>query len=485
MKNGITSYGAYLPRARLTRKAIADANHWANPALAGMAKGCRTVCGPDEDSLTMGVEAARRCLAGTNGPPAQMRFASTTAPFADRANAVLMCEALGLPSSTRCSDASGFLGAGMVALIDALNQEAPSLIVASDRRLAKPASAAEMALGHGACAVATGSERPIAECLATYTSAEDFIDHYRAVDADTDYGLEERWIRDEGQMKLIPSAVSALLEKASLGSDAIDRLVLAGMSAATARSIAPAIGIDASRLVDVLADQCGNLGTAHAFAMLHLALDTAKAGERILVVNFAQGVQAVLLQATDALSEHQAACQFQDHLDAGVEDQNYVRFLAFCDQIDIDWGMRSERDNRTSLSAFNRQRRSVTGFVGGKCGKCGTSQFPKGTACVNPACRAFGSLEDEPFRDKVGQIRSFTEDWLAISTAPPLRYGNVTFDDGGVIMMEFTDFAPDQLRVGEQVRFVFRIKDKDRSRGFRRYFWKAAPAHAAEADNHG
>ena len=32
-----------------------------------------------------------------------------------------------------------------------------------------------------------------------------------------------------------------------------------------------------------------------------------------------------------------------------------------------------------------------------------------------------------------------------------------------------------ELEVGTPVRFIFRIKDFDRVRGFRRYFWKATP----------
>ena len=56
---GILAYGAYLPRLRLARKAVADANAWFNPALKGLAKGERTMCNWDEDAVTMAVEAAR------------------------------------------------------------------------------------------------------------------------------------------------------------------------------------------------------------------------------------------------------------------------------------------------------------------------------------------------------------------------------------------------------------------------------------------
>ena len=39
--------------------------------------------------------------------------------------------------------------------------------------------------------------------------------------------------------------------------------------------------------------------------------------------------------------------------------------------------------------------------------------------------------------------------------------------------MEFTDVEAGALQVDDAVRFVYRIKDEDRARRFRRYFWKA------------
>ena len=59
---GITAFGGYIPRLRLARKAIVDANSWSNAGLKAYAKAERSMCNWDEDSLTMAVEAARDCL---------------------------------------------------------------------------------------------------------------------------------------------------------------------------------------------------------------------------------------------------------------------------------------------------------------------------------------------------------------------------------------------------------------------------------------
>jgi uncharacterized OB-fold protein len=137
--------------------------------------------------------------------------------------------------------------------------------------------------------------------------------------------------------------------------------------------------------------------------------------------------------------------------------------------------MRAERDNRTAPSVAWRKHRDVMAFVGGRCRACGTVQFPKARACVNPECRAFDTQEDYGLAETRGKVKTFTEDWLAFTRSPPHVYGNVAVDAGCNVFTEFSDTAAGELAVGAAVRFVFRIKDFDALRGFRRYFWKATP----------
>ena len=55
---GITAYGAYIPRRRLQRKAVAEANRWFAPGLVGGAKGERAMANWDEDAVTLAAGAA-------------------------------------------------------------------------------------------------------------------------------------------------------------------------------------------------------------------------------------------------------------------------------------------------------------------------------------------------------------------------------------------------------------------------------------------
>jgi 3-hydroxy-3-methylglutaryl CoA synthase len=53
---GIKSFGAYIPRRRMSRAAIAAAHAWALPSLKSLAKGEKSLCSWDED--VVGTEAA-------------------------------------------------------------------------------------------------------------------------------------------------------------------------------------------------------------------------------------------------------------------------------------------------------------------------------------------------------------------------------------------------------------------------------------------
>lgn len=474
---GIQSFGVYLPRLRLSRAAIAAAHAWAFPSLKAMAKGTRACCSFDEDSITMAVAAGREALRGPGAltEVAELRLASTTLPFLDRQNATVVAEALGLGPALHASDACGSQRAGTSALIHALRAGGEALVVAADRPLTRPASAQEMLAGDGAVALRLGRGDLLARFVGAHSVASDLVDHYRSAQARYDYVLEERWVRDEGYLKIVSAAVAGLLARTGCEASAITRFVLGGVQEVAARAVARQCGIADAAVQPGLIAKCGYSGCAYALAMLVDALQAAVPGERILLAGFGQGCDALLFEATEGIAAARALRGVEAALASGREDDNYMRFLAFNRLIDLDLGMREERDTRTAPSAHYRARRSITAFTGGRCRACGTLQFPRTQLCVNPACNLPGTQEEESLRDRIGEVKSFTEDWLALSRSPPLMYGNVRFADKAVLMMEFTGFDPGQLAIGTPVRMEFRIKDFDNLRNTHRYFWKAAP----------
>jgi len=485
MEIGILAYGAYIPRRRLARKSVADANAWFNPALRGQAKAERSMCNWDEDAVTMAVEAARDCLTGFDRDQVRsVQLASTSFPFEDRLNSGIVAQALNLGaeiSSLDVGSSQRAATAGLAAVLEgAAGAGGPALFLASEKRRTKVGSTLEMTSGDGAAALLVGTGKVIAKFIGGNSRTVDFIDHYRGQGFAYDYVWEERWIRDEGYNKIVPATLVGLFKKTGIEPGSIAHFCMPCTLGKVAASLAKKAGIPEGAVRDNLHAVCGETGTAHSLVMLADALAAAKPGERILVVGFGQGCDALLFEATADLQRLPPRMGVRGYLARRREETNYNRFLAFNDLVTLERGMRAELDKQTALSTLYRNRNMILSLVGGRCSKCGTAQFPKTNVCVNPDCNAFHTQTDHAFAETGGKVNSHTADQLTYSPDPPAICGMVQFDGGGRLMADFTDMDMAELSVGLRMRMVFRIKDYDSQRGFTRYFWKATPAGAAK-----
>lgn len=486
MKNGmvgVVGFGGYVPRLRLSRAAAVEANGWFNPGLRAHARGHRSMCGWDEDTLTMAVEAARDCLNGDRPDDiANVLVASTTFPFDDRQNASVAVAALNLPEDVATMDVGGSQRAGTTALVNALaklsTQEGASqltLLLAADKRRTKSSGAEELLYGDGAAALLLGTEREVAEFVAAEQVSSDFLDHFRGGDARFDYGWEERWVRDEGYLKIVPPVIEKLLQDAGIAANEIAHFIMPSVLRAVPAKIAAQVGISADRVANTLHEEMGECGTAHPLVLFAHILECAKPGELILLVGWGQGCDALLFRATDRIGEFAPRSGVSGALAAGHEETNYNRFLAFNNLVERDHGIRAEFQIKTPPSALYRNREMVTGFVGGRCDICGTVQFPRSNYCVNPNCNALKSQSPYPLAEVPATVISWTADRLTYSPDPPSHFGMITFAEGGRLMADITDVGDDGLTVGEPMRMVFRIKTYDADRDFTAYFWKATP----------
>lgn len=467
---GILSAGGYLPRLRLERAAVAAGHAWMAPGLKSLGKGVRTMANWDEDSVTMAVEAARVALgAAPQHPIARLTLASTTAPFADRLNAGIVASALALPKDCGTMDVGGSLRAGTSALLRALRAgKETELVVASERRIPTPASTGELLSGDGAAALIVGEGDPLALLRGASQVTADFIDHFRETGHHGDYGWEERWVREAGYGKLIPPAVAKALAEAGCAIEDIDLFVMASPLMRVNQLIAKKLGVRPETIADALFETVGDTGTAQPLLMLANALRRAAPGQKILSVHFGSGCDVMVFERTELPFP-----ATPEWMTAGRPESRYLKYLSFTGQIELDWGMRAEMDNKTALSAAWRNVDMVQGFSGGCCSNCATVQFPASRVCVNPACGAIDTQTPHRLADEAARIRSYTCDWLSYKQCPPFQFGHVEFDSGARVLMEFTDSEPNELAVGTPLEMVFRIKEIDPQRGFRRYFWKA------------
>ena len=485
MAAGILAYGGYLPRARLQRAEIAKAHTWFNPGLRGLANGERAMANWDEDSVTMALEAGRDCLGDIDRRSiAGLYMASTTFPFLDRQNSGIVAEALNLNSAIQTLDLACSQRAGSSSLSVALQiagaGNGPILVVASEKRRTKAASPLEFTTGDGAAALLVGDGDVVAKFLGGATEAVDFVDHFRGDGESFDYTWEGRWVRDESYMKIVPAALAAVLDKTGVAAGDIATFCFPAAMPRVAGGLAKKLGIGEQAVADNLQGKCGETGAAHPLVMFVHALEHSRAGDKILIAGIGQGCDALLFEVTENISSLQDRIGISGHLQRRREETNYNRYMAINDLVTMDRGIRAEVDKNTGLSTLYRNRAMSQGFIGGKCSKCGTQQFPKSNICVNPECAAVDSQQDEPFSDKAGRLNSYTADRLTYTPDPPNYFGMIQFEDGGRLMSDFTDIDPGAtLDVGMPMRMVFRVKDYDQRRGFRRYFWKAAPAEAA------
>ncbi|MEI8299680.1 MAG: 3-oxoacyl-[acyl-carrier-protein] synthase III C-terminal domain-containing protein [Pseudomonadota bacterium] len=473
---GIKSYSVYIPRLRMDRAAIAAAHAWAIPGLKSAGKGERAFCSWDEDSITMSVDAVRACLRASDPAPVRaLTFASTTAPFADLQNASVISAAAALPMNITSLDVGGSLRSGTSALIRALESfpVGDSIVVAADNRRAKPASPQEMQYGAGSAAFRTGSGDVIARYLGSASSFSQFVDHFRSDGQKHDYHWEERWVRDEGYLKIVPDVLVRLLQATGVAASQIDHFCLPATIPGVSAGVAKKVGIRPQAIVDNLAARCGDTGAAHALMMLAAALETATPGQKILVVGFGAGCDALLLETTAAILTHQAAASVSGQIARGVTEKSYNKLLSFSGEIELNWGMRAEFDTKTSLTQLYRSSEQIISFVGGQCAACQAIQFPRMPACVR--CGSTAPMASAPLADQAAKVATFTADWLVYYPAPPMYAGLVQFDNGARALMEVVDVVPEAFEVGTPLRMVFRIKDRDAMRHHHRYFWKATP----------
>src|SRR5882757_1341612 len=152
---GIISAGGYVPFRRLQRAEISKTFG------SGGGKGTRSVASYDEDTTTMGVEAARLALRTAPGgvTPAALWFSTASPAYLDKNNASTLHAALRLDTDVAAFDFGGALRSGIGALRTALEGATNSvLLVTSDQRGGLPTSGDESASGDGAGALLVGDD---------------------------------------------------------------------------------------------------------------------------------------------------------------------------------------------------------------------------------------------------------------------------------------------------------------------------------------
>lgn len=465
---GIISHGAYLPYRRLDRSTIAAV------AGTGGGKGTRTVASYDEDTTTLGVEAARRALWATATEPGALWFSTVDPAYVDKTNATAVHAALRLPERTIAADFGGAVRSAVAALRTALAGGPATLVVSADIRTGLPGSADEAAGGDAGAALLVGSDSDgpvIAELIGAGSATEEFLDRWRTPgDA-----RSEQWEEKFGETRYVPLAVTAFrsaLADAGIEADRVDRLVLASSHARAGKAALKKLGVDSAKVADDLASTVGNPGAAQPALLLSAALEQADPGQVIVLLSLADGADALVFRTTEAIAGHEVHDPVAGQVEGGAPVA-YGKFLAWRGMLTPEPPRRPE-PARPSASAAARSEDWKFGFVGSRDRSTGALHLPPSR--VSREGGAIDDMEPAPMADVGGTIVTFTIDKLVYSPSPPVVFAIVDFDGGGRAPIELTDVDPSEVAIGGRVHMTFRrLYTAD---GIHNYFWKARPVRA-------
>jgi hydroxymethylglutaryl-CoA synthase len=302
MTVGISGYGIYIPKLRIKREEYAKA--WGSFAAAGVAE--KSVLGFDEDALTSAAKVTRRALESVPlaaDKVTRFAIASTSAPYLEKLLSGTILVSVGMPNTTFTSDHTTSTRAGSEAMLAAFEHvmatpSGKAVVAAADAPKASMWDTVEHAFGAGAAAFVMSSDNLIAELEghASYAS-EYFGERFKPKDDPLVHDLNVKKFAEGSIVLNTTRAGSALLKKLGRKPEDYQHVVIQQPDARVPTTIASRLQFTEAQLASSLVSkELGDLGAASVPVALASALDSAKVGDRIMVISYGSGA------GSDALS---------------------------------------------------------------------------------------------------------------------------------------------------------------------------------------
>lgn len=308
---GLIGYGVYIPRYRIAGKEIARL--WTD-GQGGVPVDSKSVPGPDEDTITMSIEAARNALARAAVPPERIGavwVGSESHPYSVKPSGTIVSEAIGTTPWISAADwqfackagseawtaGMGMVGSGMADYV---------LAIGADTAQGRPGDALEYTASAGAAALLLGrAEDALATIEATVSYATDTPDFFRR--ADRPYPVHgQRFTGEPAYFHHIRSAATHLLDQLGRTAKDYTYAIFHQPNAKFPQTVAKQLGFTPAQIAPgLLSPQVGNTYSAIALAGLSATLDVAKPGDTIFVTSYGSGAgaDAYSLVVTEALLE--------------------------------------------------------------------------------------------------------------------------------------------------------------------------------------
>ncbi|MBI5359198.1 MAG: hydroxymethylglutaryl-CoA synthase family protein [Planctomycetes bacterium] len=465
MDIGIISYGAYIPRYRLSGQTLGTA--WQKPP----AKGEKAIACFDEDSFTLAVESAFAAMeAAPDAHPDSVIFASTTSPYKEKLTSGMLAAVLDLPETARTMDFTNSMRSGTSALLNAAERikggfSKTSLLAAADCRTAQPGSDWESFIGDGSASLLLGTKNVIARILENLSISSDFTDIWRK---NTDSYINSGDIRfgqEIGYSRLMESAILEILKKSGLKQTDFAKVILVPRDPRTHIGLSQKLGFGKTQMQDDLLNQIGFTGTAHPLVLLCAALETSAPGDKILLASYGDGCDVIILEVTNEIENIRKDKPFQAALSCRKELASYTKFLEFRELLKGQLKIGAEAF--TSLIMQNREQDIMVQLKARKCPKCLAILTLRQRVC--PLCRASEGFEETRL-SRTGRIFTYTQEHYNPTPEPPTTMAVVDLDNGGRLLLQMTDTDADKVQIGMPVRLTYRRMHE--AGEFYNYYWK-------------
>lgn len=334
---GIVGYGSYIPKYRLPAKEVARVwteGHGGLPIIE------KAVPGPDEDTMTISLEAARNALARAQINPQEIGavwVGSESHPYAVKPTSTIIAEAIGATPHTEAADwqfackagtetvqaGIGFVAGGMARY---------ALGIGADTAQGRPGDALEYTAAAGGAAYIIG---PADESLAifeiSYSYVTDTPDFWRR--PTTHYPSHgQRFTGEPAYFHHVIAAGQALMSQLGRTAKDYDHVILHQPNKKFPERAAAMLGFEKAQWVTgLLSPIVGNTYAGASLLGLTAVLDIAKPGDKILCISFGSGAgsDAFSIQVTEAITGKQhLAPTTQNYIDRRLEIDyaTYVRY---------------------------------------------------------------------------------------------------------------------------------------------------------------
>ena len=335
MEIGILGYGVYVPRYRIKRDEYLKV--WGS--FAARAVDEKTVPGYDEDVVTMAVEASLNSLKRAGVDQAEINalyLASTSAPYVEKLLSSTIATALGLSKDITVADYTSSTKAGTSALLSCFDLVASGrakygLAVASDCPIARPGSSLEHSFGAGASAFVIGEGKRVATFEGSNSISSEVLGlRFRR---DGEKYVEDSAIRPYTKLvfnQIVISNASTLMKKLGKKPEHFSHIILQQFDGREPYRLGRRLGFsDLQIKKGTVVSKTGDTGACSTLIGLTAILDTAKPGERILMVSYGSGAgsDAISVLVHEGVEERRLKVpSLEDYL-ADKEYVDYVTYL--------------------------------------------------------------------------------------------------------------------------------------------------------------